>query len=535
MDNPKVNETYLPTAETVLPNHAIGETVLEMEASSGADKLTLTPGQTIANSYVVIKPVEQAGVQSSVYIAQKEGKQCAIKVYNKGYQPPENLMKELVLHTCPYVAELYDYGYQGEHYYEVYRYYSSGTLEDKGKCNITFIKDVVVPNMNEAFHFLHKIGDKGIVHGDIKPSNIFLADNEDKIIIGDFGISSYLDKDGMLIDEIKGTPEYAPRTKAFFGKVTKTSAYDYGAMGLVLIKLATGHSLFNGLSIEKITSMWNEGLEKHIPKSIDGRLKRLISNLLIEDEDKRFGYQEVKKWCEGEFIKTVDNSIYRKEDFEKEKEVEPLVFGVFNDRILAVLSLEELRTAIINNWEHTKKQMRRETFYEFIRQFGDELEMKIREVSSLKDEDEAVFKLIYTLKSGNRIIFKGNDYGTIKEFVQRLNEQPSDEMAEIIKSGYLEYFLRQDDKNAENASVVARIVKKNKDNFAVIPQMIYYIFNKEKEYILSGKVINTVEELVNEISNLQLEEIEKLTYDSKFIAWLYTIGYEEEVLKVFKL
>lgn len=285
-----IAETMLDTNtdETRLDSAVPGETMLDRSFDSkNGDRVILNPGQTIAKDYVVINQIGDGGAQASVYTARREGKQCAIKMYNRGYKPSEDFIKNLKGHACPYVANLLDYGYEDDTYYEIYEFYGNGTLEEKGKCSLTFIKDVVVPNMNEGLHFLHTFGGKGIVHGDIKPSNIFLSNDESHIVIGDFGISSYLDKKGRLIDEIKGTPEYAPRTVSFFGKTTKTPAYDYGALGLVLIKLATGHSLFEDLDMTTITQMWEDGIE--VPENIDGRLRRLISGLLVEDEQKRFG------------------------------------------------------------------------------------------------------------------------------------------------------------------------------------------------------------------------------------------------------
>lgn len=532
-----IGETMLDTntGETRLDSAVYGETMLDRSFSSqSGSRVILNPGQTIAKDYVVINQIGGGGTQATVYIARREGKQCAIKMYNRGYKPSEDFVKNLKGHSCSYVANLLDYGYEDDTYYEIYEFYGNGTLEERGKCSLSFIKDVVVPNMNEGLHFLHTFGGKGIVHGDIKPSNIFLSNDESHIVIGDFGISSYLDKKGKIIDEIKGTPEYAPRTVSFFGKTTKTPAYDYGALGLVLIKLATGHSLFEGLDMTTITQMWEDGIE--VPENIDGRLKRLISGLLVEDEQKRFGYEDVKKWCEGEFVRIKENSIYSKEDFEEQNaEPDPLIFGIFDDRMVTVSSLKELAVAIAENWNHTKRQLKRTTFFEFIAQFDLSLEKDIREYSKLADEDKAVFYTLYRINKNSSLIYKGINYGSAKEFINGLNSEITEDMRAIVNNDLFAFFLEANGYEPAIVDQVRRITKMDNTSPDFVPRMLYFLFNREKQYKINGKTISTIDELVSEVVNMELADIEKMTGDTKLMAWLYSIGYKEDVLKFFKL
>ena len=37
---------------------------------------------------------------------------------------------------------------------------------------------------------------------------------------------------------------------------------------------------------------------------------------------------------------------------------DPLIFGIFDDRIVTVGSLKELAVAVAENWDHTKKQLK---------------------------------------------------------------------------------------------------------------------------------------------------------------------------------
>ena len=283
-----------------------------------------------------------------------------------------------------------------------------------------------------------------------------------------------------------------------------------------------------------ITQMWEDGIE--VPENIDGRLRRLISGLLVEDEQKRFGYEDVKKWCEGEFVRIKDNSIYSEEDFEDQNaEPDPLIFGIFDDRIVTVGSLKELAVAIAENWNHTKKQLKRTPFFEFIAQFDSDLEKDIREYSKLADEDQAVFYTLYRIRKNPNLIYKGVNYGNAKEFVNGLNSEITEDMRAIINNDLFEFYLKANGYEPALIDQVRRIIKMNNSSPDFVPRMLYYLFNREKEYEINGKTISTIDEFVGEVVNMDLADIEKMTNDTKLMAWLYSIGYKDDILKFFEL
>jgi len=527
MGTDRTDETYIETQDTE-------RTYLDTSGSIvSPEKTILLPGETFATDYVVLNQMGDEGAQSTVYVAQKDGKQFVIKLFNKGNRPSEEITSLLKNHICPFVADLIDYGFAGDSYFEIYRYYVKGTLDKKGKCTISFMKDILIPNMNEGLRFLHTLGGKGIVHGDIKPSNIFLSDDETKIIIGDFGISSYMDQSGKLIDEIKGTPEYAPRTVSFFGKTTKTLGYDYGALGLLLIKVATGHSLFEGLNTTEITKIWEAGLE--IPESIESRLRRLIAGLLIEDENKRFGYEEVKKWCEGEYVRILDQSIYTKEELSSNKDRDPLVFGIFDNKVITVANFPELSEAISSHWEHAKKVIQREIFFDFIRQFSEDLEKEVRGLCENKDKDIALFQIIYRTYQNQNLVYKGKDYGTAIDFVNALDDHLSEDQLKIIYGGLFEFYLKQNGYDQNVIEITHSAIAIGNKNATFVPLVLYYLFQKEKVYVIKNQTVQSLDGFIEALSQMDVEEIETITNDTKLLAWLYAKGYNDGVLKFFDL
>ena len=105
----------------------------------------------------------------------------------------------------------------------------------------------MIPNVNEGLHAIHAAG---ILHKDLKPSNLMLNDDDRTISIIDFGISSAVDLQSMLkVTRTGMTPEYsAPETfKGVF-----YSGSDYYSFGITLYELACGYSPYANKSADEI-------------------------------------------------------------------------------------------------------------------------------------------------------------------------------------------------------------------------------------------------------------------------------------------
>lgn len=147
-----------------------------------------------------------------------------------------------------------------------------------------------------ALDFLHE---RGIVHGDIKPSNLML-DARRRVKIGDFGLARRAsDADGELI---KGTTKYmAPETVAEeFGEIGPAS--DLYSLGFTAYHLMCGDnfdSLFPGLkafgSDEQIAwMMWHAAPDRKLPEiarvlqGVPDDLVHVIQKLTAKDQSIRY-------------------------------------------------------------------------------------------------------------------------------------------------------------------------------------------------------------------------------------------------------
>ena len=99
----------------------------------------------------------------------------------------------------------------------------------------------LVATLARALHYAHG---QGIIHCDVKPSNI-LIDNHGQPHITDFGIARFLDHDGQLTKSgVMGTPRYMSPEQAAGRRDEVTAATDIYGLGVMLYELLTGQPPF---------------------------------------------------------------------------------------------------------------------------------------------------------------------------------------------------------------------------------------------------------------------------------------------------
>lgn len=163
-------------------------------------------------------------------------------------QRQQSLRELKYLNSCRHdnILPLYGYSVGGEASCLVYQYMVNGSVEDRLLCRhgtkpLTWQqRHNIATGTARGIQFLHSVGDKPLVHGDIKSANILL-DPYFEPKIGDFGLA----REGPLqqythikVSRVHGTRPYLPdeflRGKKFSTKV------DTFSFGIVLFELATG-------------------------------------------------------------------------------------------------------------------------------------------------------------------------------------------------------------------------------------------------------------------------------------------------------
>jgi serine/threonine kinase 32 len=137
----------------------------------------------------------------------------------------------------------------------------------------------------EAINYIHT---EGFVHRDIKPDNI-LFDQYGNICLIDFNLTKKFIEGGL--SGTAGTKPYmAPEV---ISKIPYGPPSDYWSLGISLFELITGETPFYH---RKWNRMKYRILEEKVnfPDFVSDDAKALISGLLIKDQEKRWGYKEVK-------------------------------------------------------------------------------------------------------------------------------------------------------------------------------------------------------------------------------------------------
>ncbi len=150
----------------------------------------------------------------------------------------------------PNILPIFDSGEEGGKYYVVMEHVQRArTLEAYCRPdNLLHVEDVVkiVFKSARALHYAHR---RGVIHRDVKPSNIMLTNDNDVRII-DFGIALLADAEVSKIEGIAGSPSYMSPEQVQGHELTPAS--DLYSLGAVMYELLTGFRPFRASSLAKL-------------------------------------------------------------------------------------------------------------------------------------------------------------------------------------------------------------------------------------------------------------------------------------------
>lgn len=167
--------------------------------------------------------------------------------------------------------------------------YEDGTLHDrlvKGPLEIDRILEIAT----QVVSGLAKAHEKGIIHRDIKPGNIMLADRGSQSKIMDFGLARKLDASKMTrTGETLGTVAYMSPEQALGKEVDHRT--DIWSFGVVLHEMLTGKLPFQDYAEPALLySIVNEDPEAitTLRKDVPPELERIVVKCLAKDPGERY-------------------------------------------------------------------------------------------------------------------------------------------------------------------------------------------------------------------------------------------------------
>lgn len=205
------------------------------------------------SEYLLLECISRGNV-ADVYRAQQNDihqYEVAIKVFRPGYAGREAFRAYFMYEAekigqfdHPHILPFIEYGEGEGLLYAVTPFVKSGTLEDLlKKVGGKFSAMQALPILQHLCDAVHYAHEHDVIHGNIKPRNVFVA-NDGRMLLADFGIArGYSDGQQALAKIDWGAVQYAAPEQSL-GLIRRSSdTYSLGALGF---RLLTGSPVFTG-------------------------------------------------------------------------------------------------------------------------------------------------------------------------------------------------------------------------------------------------------------------------------------------------
>lgn len=306
-DDSRITQRYQPQVTQRFETPATDVDPLDIKPNTAG---SFSCNEFVGNHFRVLEgPLGGATGEGEVYRCLDEEQQriVAVKVYRNHSRPKESIIKSLHGLCHPSLIRLLDHGNWNGRFYEVMEFCEGGVASEHLPIPETDLIVFLKPIIN-GLQYCHQ---QGIIHRDIKPNNLFFRDlSRQVLIIGDFGISSYLETDEQAVrvthTAANLTLDYAaPELLDGHAVGPKT---DFYALGITLLHLLSGKSPFAGLSNNDILVAHLRG-RISFPENISERFATLIKGLTLFDVQARWGHEEISRWLQGETLDLPVNQI----------------------------------------------------------------------------------------------------------------------------------------------------------------------------------------------------------------------------------
>lgn len=334
------------------------------------------------------------------------------------------------------------------------------------------VKSRVIPELSQAINLLNT--EFGIVHRDVKPSNVYLYDKQ--IALGDYGSARSLSGiDNRTTNTETRSNGYTPG----HGRMVDPRN-DWYSFGYTIWTLYEGnvHPLQDLVDHDMFFEFQEAGQPAEFTHPDDATLGNLLQGLTFELANKRFGYEEIKDWIAD------PDHFYRQLptfDFKSGHAPYEFVGRLYTDPV-------SLARGLASHWDEAKQRMQQWQLERQMRKWNEnDLETKIHQITEAKAKggekpnyDFNLACVIYEMSGGKIISWRGEDVslGTGKNDlparIATMTDTDIDRYAVksglddtasmgVLPSGFLSYVLSRQGEHDEAVANIARNIKAIED------------------------------------------------------------------------
>src|SRR5574344_1356927 len=518
--------------------------------NENTESIRLNVGDIVANhTYLVLDKLSTSSGEADLYKVQdlRNKSECVLKLYRRKDAVKAEILNKLAVIHNPNIASLLDKGVIQEFPYIVIPFYSNNSLGSYVEQGIRFsldeLKGLIIPSIAEGLKVLH---DEGIIHKDLKPSNLMVSNDEQHIVLIDFGISSVTNGNTVVVTQTGKSPFYsAPETNT--GLFLADS--DYYSLGITLYELATGYTPYQNINIENLAGF--QQIQKiPFPKEFDPELKDLIEGLTYKDitnrndkanPNRRWGYEEIQKWLKGEKqqipgqIGTSSQSTVSttgSTSIENQANINRMPYS-FNDETYYDNKL--LIESMLINWELGKKDFYRGILGRHYELCNDMHSLNIckqeEHLYQLRPEDNEIpfMTAMYSLEPTiTKLYWNGFVFDSLEAYGLALlselkKEKPNEDLINsatvMLQNGVLKNYIRLT--NVENKELYLEFISKNNELLQVkalspVEQAIYLLngLANKKSFMIEGKYFENVQSYSSFLAELYKDNL--LDYKNYF-------------------
>jgi tRNA A-37 threonylcarbamoyl transferase component Bud32 len=256
----------------------------------------------IDQRYELRTPVGSGGM-ADVYLARDEvlGREVALKLLKDRYAENEEFVerfkreaKSAAALSSPYIVPIFDRGETDEGtYYITMEYLSGGTLKERITATGVLRPQAAAQVALQVARALQTAHVRGVVHRDIKPRNILLADS-DHVKVADFGIARAADATTISqTGDVLGSAKYMSPEQAAGDQVGPAS--DLYSLGVVLYEMLTGRVPFEVEIPDDVPirhALAPPRRPKEVNPEVPEELDAITMKLLATSPEERYGSAE---------------------------------------------------------------------------------------------------------------------------------------------------------------------------------------------------------------------------------------------------